>query len=93
MAPTKNQTLSWLQGKADEKLILFAIKRARFTWQQRKAYGELRIQIQHYRLIKNKVSKIKFQEVKKVKSILANECKIEKKHLLKSQQIHWNLLK
>ena len=36
----KNQTLSWLQGKADEiqeKLILFAIKRVRFTWKQRKA--------------------------------------------------------
>ena len=33
---TKNQTLSWLQSKADEiqeRLIMFAIKRARFTWQ------------------------------------------------------------
>ena len=46
---TKNPTLSWLQGKADEiqeKHIIFN----KFTWQQRKANDELRIQIQHYRL-------------------------------------------
>ena len=49
----KNQTLSWLQSKAheiQEKIILFAIKRARFTWQQRKANDDLRIKIQHSRL-------------------------------------------
>ena len=50
---TKNQTLSWLPGKADEiqeKLVLFAIKRARLTWQLRKVNDDLRIKIQHSRL-------------------------------------------
>ena len=79
----KNQTLLWLQGKADEiqeKLILFAIKRVRFTWKQRKANDELRIQIQHYRLQEEQSKQDKVFRGKteiKVKSILANECKIE----------------
>ena len=50
---TKNQTLSWLRSKANEiqeKLILFAIKRARFIWRQRKANDDLRIKIQYSRL-------------------------------------------
>ena len=58
----------------------YYLKRTRFTWQQRKANDELRIQIQHCRL-QGERSKVKFLEAKlrkkKVKSILANECKIE----------------
>ena len=49
-ASMKNQTLSCLLEQADEKLILLAIKRAFFTWQQRNASDDLRIKIQHFRL-------------------------------------------
>ena len=50
----RNRTLQWLEEKdkhSQEKLISFAIGRARYARQQQKANDNLRLEIEHARLI------------------------------------------
>ena len=50
----RNRTLQWLEEKdkhSQEKLISFAIGRARYARQQQKANDNLRLEIEHARII------------------------------------------
>ena len=66
---------------SEKSLACLPIKRARFTWQQRKANDDLRYKYNIPGFKKSKASKIKSLKAKlqkkKVKSVLVNECTIE----------------
>ena len=66
----RNRTLQWLEEKdkhSQEKLISFAIGRARYARQQQKANDNLRLEIEHARLMhkqqkRDKTSRSKTEE-------------------------------